>query len=332
MFSKCLFCHAALGKNDQLETFPIGRRVAYDPKKGRLWVICRRCKRWNLSPLEERWEAIETSERAVRDMHPVKRSERIALFRHPSGLEWVRLGEPTWRETATWRYGTPRRTRWMRQTTTTNRVVAAANLTVLSISLFGIVGPFVTGAVFALGKGLWELGVERRVVARVPTIAGDMTGVQNRHLRGAFFAEQPSADVMRLGVMTEAGLCTLEGGLGLRVLGHALVRANRMGADEDEVHASVERVAESASPAKFLASEIRAARLHREGYIARIPRWTRYALEIAAQEELERHAWKGELATLEQMWKDADELAAISDNLLVPDAITQALRRLKGER
>ena len=29
-------------------------------------VVCRRCERWNLTPLEERWEAIEDCERAFR--------------------------------------------------------------------------------------------------------------------------------------------------------------------------------------------------------------------------------------------------------------------------
>jgi hypothetical protein len=30
-----------------------------------LWVVCRHCERWNLSPLEERWEAVEQRQAAV---------------------------------------------------------------------------------------------------------------------------------------------------------------------------------------------------------------------------------------------------------------------------
>lgn len=30
----------------------MGRRLAYDAAKGRLWVVCKKCERWNLSPLE----------------------------------------------------------------------------------------------------------------------------------------------------------------------------------------------------------------------------------------------------------------------------------------
>ena len=45
VFSTCLFCHESLGRNDAIEPFPVGRRLAFDPKKGRLWVICRSCSR-----------------------------------------------------------------------------------------------------------------------------------------------------------------------------------------------------------------------------------------------------------------------------------------------
>ncbi len=49
-----------------IEHFPVGRRLAFDAAKGRLWVVCHHCGRWNLSPLEERWEAIEECERLFR--------------------------------------------------------------------------------------------------------------------------------------------------------------------------------------------------------------------------------------------------------------------------
>src|SRR5262245_21477235 len=63
MYSTCLFCNSELGRNEALEVFPVGRRLAFDARKGRLWVVCRKCERWNLTPLEERWEAIEQAER-----------------------------------------------------------------------------------------------------------------------------------------------------------------------------------------------------------------------------------------------------------------------------
>ena len=59
MYATCLFCNRPLGSNESIEHFPVGRRLAFDSTTGRLWVVCPACERWNLTPLEERWEAIE---------------------------------------------------------------------------------------------------------------------------------------------------------------------------------------------------------------------------------------------------------------------------------
>ena len=67
MYATCLFCNKPLGKNETFETFPVGKRLAFDPAKGRLWVVCPNCERWNLTPLEDRWEAIETAEKLFRE-------------------------------------------------------------------------------------------------------------------------------------------------------------------------------------------------------------------------------------------------------------------------
>ena len=58
MYKTCMFCNRPLGANQVLEHFPVGRRLAFDAERGRLWVVCRKCERWNLSPIEERWEAV----------------------------------------------------------------------------------------------------------------------------------------------------------------------------------------------------------------------------------------------------------------------------------
>ena len=92
MYSTCLFCHSELGRNEALENFPVGRRLAFDAEKGRLWVVCRRCERWNLSPLEERWEAIEQAERYFRATKQRVSTENIGLARLREGTELVHRG------------------------------------------------------------------------------------------------------------------------------------------------------------------------------------------------------------------------------------------------
>ena len=105
MYTTCMFCKRPVGSNEVIETFPVGRRLAFDAERGRLWVVCRKCERWNLTPLEERWEAVEQCERIFRETRVRVSTDNIGLARHPEGLTLVRIGEPLRPEFAAWRYG-----------------------------------------------------------------------------------------------------------------------------------------------------------------------------------------------------------------------------------
>lgn len=94
MYSTCLFCLSDLGSNEVVEIFPTGRRLAFDAATGRLWAVCRRCERWNLTPLEERWEAIEACEQLFSDTRTKFSTEQIGIARLPEGLKLVRIGRP----------------------------------------------------------------------------------------------------------------------------------------------------------------------------------------------------------------------------------------------
>jgi hypothetical protein len=105
MYTTCLFCSASLGTNEAIESFPVGTRVAFDVWKGRLWAVCSRCGRWNLAPIEERWEAVEEAERLYRDSRARVHSENIGIARVRDGTRLVRVGEALPGEMAAWRYG-----------------------------------------------------------------------------------------------------------------------------------------------------------------------------------------------------------------------------------
>ncbi len=82
-----------------------GLRLAYDPLRGRLWTVCPACSRWNLTPLEARWESLEACERAVRDRGTVLlTTANLSLVAVGEG-ELIRVGEPPRREFVAWRYG-----------------------------------------------------------------------------------------------------------------------------------------------------------------------------------------------------------------------------------
>src|SRR3954471_248109 len=106
VYTSCLFCHTDLGANHFVPTFPVGRRLAYDAKRGRLWVVCTRCGRWNLTPLEERWEAIEHCERLFRGTRLRMSTDNVGLAQFRGGFELVRVGPALLPEIASWRYGT----------------------------------------------------------------------------------------------------------------------------------------------------------------------------------------------------------------------------------
>jgi len=56
---------------------------------------------------------------------------------------------------------------------------------------------------------------------------------------------------------------------------------------------------------------------------------TRLALEMALHEESERRAIEGELDVLLEAWREAEEIAGISDSLLIPPEVEQQLGDLK---
>jgi hypothetical protein len=55
----------------------------------------------------------------------------------------------------------------------------------------------------------------------------------------------------------------------------------------------------------------------------RLPAVDRLALEMAANEDIERRALLGELEALHAAWKDAEEIAAIADELFADDVLAE---------
>ena len=104
--TRCLFCRAAFPENGVLAHIPRGKQIAYDPMRGRMWVVCKRCRRWSLAPIEERAAALQELERLQRDRgRALATTANIALI-DVSPLTLVRVGRAGLAERAAWRYGT----------------------------------------------------------------------------------------------------------------------------------------------------------------------------------------------------------------------------------
>jgi hypothetical protein len=115
VYTRCLVCTKSLEANEQLQHVPHGPRLAFDPSRGRLWAVCRVCRRWSLMPIEDRWEAFEELEHITADKAQLlSRADNIALMR--SGpLEIVRVDRAKLTEEAWLRYGrelASRKTKW----------------------------------------------------------------------------------------------------------------------------------------------------------------------------------------------------------------------------
>lgn len=325
MYSTCIFCHAALEANDTIEHFPVGRRLAFDPERGRLWVICRRCRQWNLTPTEERWEAIEECERFYRDTRVRVSTDQIGLARLPSGLELVRIGRPQRPEFAAWRYGDQlgRRRR--------------AALVKVGIGL-GALGAVVVGGVAAgvgIGSFGWLIGQmgERivkgspeRVVARLPSPDSGEIIVRGKHLSHLQLVGA-SGPGWQLGVPHRKSIVTLQGESAVQALGKLLPQLNRFGGSRERVSEAVSLIERANDPLRFFDVAVRQAQNHSKPKISALPEATRLALEMAAHEDSERRALEGELALLEQAWKEAEEVAAIADNMFLPSFVEDWMRQ-----
>lgn len=320
MYSACMFCKRPLGTNEVVEDFPVGRALAFDSAKGRLWVLCGRCKRWNLTPLEERWEAIETCERLFESLQTRASTENIGLARHPEGLELVRIGRPLRPEFAAWRYGDRFGARRRR------RILTAAGACVAAggaIALGGVVAGTTGITAVAMSAKVWW---ENRPVVRFRTSDG-RTMRLNRWC-GFLTVVRPASDELGLRVQTPRGWNPwsmhmredFTGDGARQALESILPWVNSAGAAQKTVRTAVDEIEASGHPSGLLRELPR--RRHAgpvpDGFTLRgISKPTRLALEMALHEEHERRALEGELWTLERAWREAEEIAAIADNLLV---------------
>lgn len=331
MYSTCLFCHSNLGTNEVIESFPIGRRLAFDAATGRLWVICRKCERWNLTPIEERWEAVEQCERLFSATRLRVSSDNIGLSRLREGLELVRIGKPLRPEMAAWRYGDQfgrRRRRYIIGTTAVG-VVAAGVL---------IAGP-ATGilagggfGMFQLLNGLQKAARDRIVRARVaipgherPTIlrGKDMKRIVLASTGGKWTLSMP----YNSGVSALRPIVTLTGADALRAAATVLPAVNVKGANREQVSNAVSLLDRTPDAHElFLTAtktQMTAARGVYEVFLDRLPQSVRLALEMAAHEDIERRAMEGELSLLEHAWREAEEIAAISDAMFLPRGVDE---------
>jgi hypothetical protein len=339
MYSTCLFCRSTLGKNRVLEQMPVGRRLAYDPAKGRLWAVCPRCGRWNLCPFEERWETLEDCERLARKALLRESTGAIALLEHRSGLSLIRVGTPAFEELVSWRFARSL-VRRRRGFTATGVVLGAAGATTLlglatgggaSVSLLGmLVG---SHAIMAMLRPAIDLTTSDGVKLRITEPAA--RGV-------AFGVDVGTGPILRV-TTRDAEVHDVTGTDIALLLARAMPYVNDTGGTAELAVAAAATISEKGGPEGFLADIAGDRGLHkaavlwptsktrrREGAVLRLPQSIRLALEAASHVHQEELVLSGELRGVLEEWRAAEELAEISDSLVDPPGWASFKSRHQG--
>ncbi len=312
MLPLCYSCGRALPGNDVLGQFPIGRRVAYDPARGRLWAICPACARWNLARIEERWEALEELERVTRDRARLLTStDNIGLLR-AGPLDIVRVGPAQLREEAWWRYG--------RELARRNR--RSQGLLALDVALaltmgFPVLRDVVRGLTFAQGA---PTGVRRCARCGASLSAGALS----LRKAGWLLLETGADGDVRLRLpcpycaqREEDGGTTWTGTDVGRIARTVLAYQNFEGAAQPTIVEASRRIETVGSPTA-LVREVAGWHLRLADLRFPVHTTSALALEIAVNEEHERALLAREAVGLEEQWRKEETLAAIVDRELTP--------------
>jgi hypothetical protein len=171
-------------------------------------------------------------------------------------------------------------------------------------------------------------GSPDRIVARLSvTDVGNVT-VKGKHLNHLqLVARDEGRWTLGLPHPNKKQIVTLEGQPAVQALAKLLPQLNRFGGSRDRVQEAVSLIEHQTDPLRFFDVAARQAMGRDKPKIASLPEATRLALEMAAHEDSERRALEGELALLEQAWKEAEEVAAIADNMFLPAFVEEWMRK-----
>lgn len=356
MYTHCLRCNRSLGRNSELADLPIGRCIAFDRDKGRVWVICTHCRQWNLLPLEERWEALEEAERIATTAESRVEGGRIGLARTADGLELLRATGLPDADIANWRYGRRLQQRrsllwWIAGASMVPAVVLGARAGLATGSRdAGIYAGLFAAAWFGF---IWR-DPPRLWMKIVPEI-GASERVWQWQLSQIRFERSSPAAPPSLVVPRHNGELHLQGPFAAAFLASFFPRVNGSDCNSASIGRAVARVAGaerevdqeplkprrkrdgrrrmSTEPAPARVRPLRpwerlAVRYLGQPLLAQNPE-QRLALEMAVTEEVEQLQLSRRATAALSEWPEQEEIAAIADDLLIPESIRERLAESK---
>lgn len=259
VYTTCTFCYQSLGTNTHLESFPVARRVAFDPAKGCLWAVCPRCARWNLSPMDERWEATDECERRFRRTALRYSSGNIGLAWLADDLELIRIGAALRPEVAAWRYG-----RLLQRPRPLTRRLAEQGARALVRAAFALApararaprdARAVASRLLAAMHGNRVLDLVQLTVGAGAATDTPLAVVRYRHLLGAGLTRPEPGRAWALHLPHDHGVLAVEGDAGVRLAARLLSVVNGSehggGIPRELLEQAVRKVDESAIPDSY---------------------------------------------------------------------------------
>ena len=188
-----------------------------------------------------------------------------------------------------------------------------------------IVGAAATGGGGMGGYWIWQIiDSWRNSVTQAKLRPADGRVIKRNKLELPFTHRRPAEDGqgLRLSIRKGKKEVWFEGAEAERFASQIAPRMNSKGGKKQTVQTAVSEIEHYGHPDDFLAQVVTGDRFLGKGrvpgYIDKMPAPTKLALEMALHEEEERRALEGELWRLERAWQEAEEIAAISDRLLLP--------------
>ena len=299
MYRTCAFCNATLSGDGGPSGLGVGRRLAFDEWRGRLWVICAACARWNLTPLDDRLERIAAVARAARQGQLLAASAQVAVIRWQH-YELVRVGRPPRVELASWRYGERLKGRER------ERAKVVVPLTVAVVGL-GIAVNVAAGG--SLGILVWNFGRladgvyvavlgNRRVRLAEPPICaacGSVMQLRARHVQHGRLTKESETDLALLVRCPSCGAegALLTGGDAAQALRRGLTYLNATRGARRRAEIAAREVDAAGGPDQLIRDISR-----REATLKSLRPERRLALEIAVDEQ-------AEVRELERQWNEA---------------------------
>jgi hypothetical protein len=185
---------------------------------------------------------------------------------------------------------------------------------------------------YLVGDSARKRALERKLIARIPTEDGKTLTVLGEHLTGVRLAPQGGGVLgWKIEVPHIHGAEVLSGECAAHATSLLMPTFNKTGGTQSIVERAVKRLENFEDPAAYMLSAAAESfsPARPGGSLMKLPGDIRLAIEMAVNEESERHAFEGDMWLLEHAWVQAEEIAAIADNLAVPAEIDIKLSELR---